>query len=110
MEDRSPKGQRARQRYQGPRVPDVVLWVKDPTAAAQVTAEVQVWSLAWELPHATAGAKKKKKGRKEEKDTKVPPLAVPSEMLTAHSFPCFAKAFPYNPTSNSTSSPVILYF
>ena len=83
MEDRSPKGQRARQRYQGPRVPDVVLWVKDPTAAAQVTAEVQVWSLAWELPHATAGAKKKKKRKEGRKRYQGPSLGSP--FRNAHS-------------------------
>ena len=28
-------------------VPTLVQWVENPTAVAQVTAEVQVWSLAW---------------------------------------------------------------
>ena len=39
-------------------------WVKNLTAAAQVSAEVQVLPLAWELSQATGTAIKKKK-RKE---------------------------------------------
>jgi len=37
-----------------------VQWVKNPMAAAGVTAEVQVQSPAWELPYATGVAIKKK--------------------------------------------------
>ena len=40
-------------------VPVVVQWVKNPTAAAPVTAEVQVRSPAWELSYAAGVAKKK---------------------------------------------------
>lgn len=36
-------------------------WVKNPTAVVQVAAEAWVCSLAWELPNAASGAKKKKK-------------------------------------------------
>ena len=32
--------------------PAIAPWVKNPMAAAQVAAEVQVWSLAWECPYA----------------------------------------------------------
>ena len=42
-------------------VPAVAQWVKNPTAVAQVTAEVQVQSLAQKLPHAKGAAKKFKK-------------------------------------------------
>ena len=53
------------------RVPAVVQWVKNPTAVAQITAKVWVWSLAaaewvaavaqiqslaWEFPYATGVA------------------------------------------------------
>lgn len=38
--------------------PAVAQKVKNPTAAAQVTVEAQVPSLAWELPYATHAAVK----------------------------------------------------
>ena len=36
-------------------------WVKDPTVADQVTAEVRVRSLAWELTHVTGAIEKQEK-------------------------------------------------
>ena len=40
------------------RVATVTQWVKKPTAAAQVTAEAWIPSLAWELPYAMGAATK----------------------------------------------------
>ena len=45
-------------------------WVKNPTAAAWVTAEVWVQSLAWELPYAAGLAMKERKERERERKEK----------------------------------------
>ena len=49
------------EKHSVPRVPTVVQWIKNLTAAAQVTAEARVQSLAQELPYALGAAFKKKK-------------------------------------------------
>ena len=49
-------------------------WVKEPTVADQVTAEVRVRSLAWELTHVTGAIEKQ--GKKSHADDSNFPYAL----------------------------------